>query len=104
MHNRRNHSKYSKRVTKIHETVSYDSPTCQEFSLTSFSLSSMYFPVDRLSITADVQVSPVITFLVFLRLIRRLEIVPSDAVVAPETVNIRNRVYPGPERTRSVRG
>lgn len=39
-----------------------------------------------------------LTFLVFLRVVRRLEIVPSDAVVAPETVNIRHRVYPSPER------
>ena len=88
----------------LHEAASYDSLTCQEFSLTSFSLSSMYFPVDSLSITVGVQVSSVLTFLVFLRVIRRLEIVPPDAVVAPQTVSIRHRVYSGPERTRSVQG
>ena len=30
--------------------IGYDSPICQEFSLTSFSLSSMYFPSNRLRI------------------------------------------------------
>jgi hypothetical protein len=42
-----------------------------------------------------------LTFFVFLRVVRRFEIVPSDPVVAPETVDIRHRVYPSPERIRS---
>lgn len=40
-----------------------------------------------------------LTFLVFLRVVRRLEVVPSNAVVASETVNIRHRVHPSPKHT-----
>ena len=38
-----------------HET-GHDSASCHEFSLTSFSLSSMYLPDDRLRITTGVEV------------------------------------------------
>ena len=38
-----------------------------------------------------------LTFLVFLRLARCLEIVPSNAVVAPKAVDVRHRVHPSPE-------
>ena len=40
-----------------------------------------------------------LTFLVFLRVVRCLEVVPSDAVVAAKTVNVGHRVYPSPGRT-----
>jgi hypothetical protein len=42
-----------------------------------------------------------LTFLVFLRRVRCLEIVPADAVVAPEAVDVRHRVYPGPKQVGS---
>ena len=38
-----------------------------------------------------------LTFLVLLCLARRLEIVPSNAVVAPEAVDVRHRVHPSPD-------
>ena len=41
--------------------------------------------------------SQVLTFLVFLCLIRCLVIVPADAVIAPKAVNVRHGVYASPE-------
>ena len=58
----------------------------------------MYFPSDHLRVRlADVVVSAVLTFFVLLRLIRRLEVVPSNPIVTPKTMNIRHRVYPSSE-------
>ena len=94
-------------IDKKYTWSAYGSSTCQEFSLTSFSLSSMYLPDDCLSITAGVALW-MLTFLVFLRLARRFEVVPSDAVVAPEAVDVRHGVHPSPERAvpryQSVQG
>ena len=60
----------------------------------------MYLP-DHPEDHGQYETYPILTFLVFLRVVRRLEVVPSNAVVASETVNIRHRVHPSPKHTRS---
>lgn len=82
----------------VHVAVDYDSLSCQALSFTNFSLSSMYLPDHPQSHNRH-ETGPMLTFLVSLRIVRRLEVVPSNAVIASETVNIRHRVHPSPKYT-----
>ena len=58
----------------------------------------MYFP-DHPEDHDRYETRPMLTFLVSLRVVRRLEVVPSNAVIASETVNIRHRVHSSPKYT-----